>query len=214
MHTGEGYHIGSLPFLGRAALVPSTSCANFQAHSSHRVFAEPLSFALPHRRKGRQMSYLSEFPYRLRTTDDGKHCWVLIKETGEETEVSREVFRELQREQDRLKNLHKPPKPNAGKDSKLHYEINHPLSLDYTPPDSVSDYDPAWLIVRDTPELQVSAAELERQLLVLLTERQLDCYYCCIQSGESKSSYAERNGISARRVRSLFKQIQQKLKNL
>lgn len=160
------------------------------------------------------MSYLPEFAYDLWTTDGGAHCWVRIKETGEETEVSRDVFRELQREQDRLKNLNKPPKPNAGKSSKLHYEINHPLSLDYTPLDNEYDFDSAWLIVRDTPEIQASAAELEQQLLDLLTERQLDCYYCCIQLGESKSSYAKRNGISARRVRSLFAQIQQKLKSL
>ena len=155
-----------------------------------------------------------EFPYRLRTTENGAHCWVHIKRTGEEVEVSREVFRALQREQDWLKNLNKPLKPNAGKNSKLHYEINHPLSLDYTPADNGSDFDSAWLIVRDTPELQASAAELEQQLLKLLTERQQDCYYSCIVLGESKYDYAKRTGISASRVNEIFVQIARKLKKI
>ena len=160
------------------------------------------------------MSYLPEFAYDLWTSDEGTHCWVRIKGTGEETEVSREVFRELQREQDKLKNLHKPPKPNAGKDSKLYYEINHPLSLDYAPADSESDFDSAWLIVRETPELQASAAELEQQLLELLTDRQRDCYFSCVVLGESKYDYAKRIGISASRVNEIFGQISRKLKKL
>lgn len=155
-----------------------------------------------------------EFPYLLWTTENGAHCWVLIKKTGEETEVSREVFRVLQREQEKFKNLNKPPKPNAGKSSKLHYEINHPLSLDYTPADNRSNYDSAWLIVWDTPELQASATELEQQLLESLTDRQRDCYECCIVSGEKTTSYANRNGISPQRVRKIFDQIRKKAKKL
>lgn len=155
-----------------------------------------------------------EFPYRLRTTENGAHCWVHIKRTGEEVEVSREVFRALQREQDWLKNLNKPLKPNAGKTSKLHYEINHPLSLDYTPADNGSDFDSAWLIVRDTPELQTSAAELERKLLELLTERQRDCYYFCMVAGGSIASFAKKHGISIQSAYDTFVRIKQKLKSL
>lgn len=160
------------------------------------------------------MSYYKEFPYLLWTTDNGAHCWVRIKKTGEETEVSREIFRELQKEQDRIKNLNKPLRPDAGKASKLHYEINHPLSLDCSPEECGSEFDSAWLIVRDTPELQTSAEELEQQLMELLTERQRDCYHCCILLNESTTSYAERNGISKQRVRRIIGQIRQKTKKL
>ena len=160
------------------------------------------------------MSYLPEFAYFLWTTDDGAHCWVRIKKTKEEVEVSREVFRELRKEEDKIKQLKEEPDPSSGVDSIRFYEINHPLSLNQTSEESESDRAPVWLISRNTPELQASAEELEQQLLELLTERQRDCYHCCIKLGESKASYATRNGISVRRVRAIFRQIQQKLKKL
>lgn len=160
------------------------------------------------------MSYLPEFAYVLWTTDDGAHCWVRIKKTKEEIEVSREVFRELRKEEDKIKQLKEEPDPTRGVDSIRFYEINHPLSLDQNAEESESDRNPVWLISRDTPELQASAEELEKQLLQLLTERQRDCYFFCMVGGGSIASFARKNGISKQSAYDTFVRIKQKLKNL
>ena len=159
-------------------------------------------------------AYLKDFDYDLWTTDDGTHCWVRIKSTGEETEVSREVFRELQKEQERLKRIKKEPKPDAGKAALRAYEINHPLTIDASPDESDDSITPAWLISHSTPEAEALASDLEQRLLDAMTERQRDCYYCCVINGESKFDYAKRTGISAVRVTEIFVQIARKLKNL
>lgn len=160
------------------------------------------------------MSFLPEFPYFLWTTDDGEHCWVRIKDTGEKTEVSREVFRELRREEDKIKKLKEELNPTAGDDAIGFYEINHALSLDIADSDTTSNITPSWLVSRNNPESESIAAELERQLLLVLTERQRDCYCSCIIRGESKIDYAKRTGISASRVTEIFMQIARKLKKL
>ena len=159
-------------------------------------------------------SYLKEFDYDLWTTNDGAHCWVRIKSTGEEAEVSREVLRELQKEQEQLRRIKKEPKADAGKAAMRAYEITHPLTLDAIPIESDEDLTPTWLISRTTPESESLAAELEQQLLDALTERQKDCYYSCVIYGESRFDYAKRTGISAARVTEIFAQIAQKLKKL
>ena len=160
------------------------------------------------------MSYLPDFAYVLWTTDDGAHCWVRIKETKEEVEVSREVFRELRREEDKLKQLKEEPDPTDGKDAARFYEINHPLSLDYSVSDGDDELTPSWCISRETPESESLGAELEQQLLELLTERQQDCYYFCIVAGGSISSFAKKHGISAQSAHDTFVRIKQKLKKL
>ena len=165
-------------------------------------------------RKGDGMSYLPEFAYVLWTTDNGAHCWVRIKKTKEEIEVSREVFRELRKEEDKLKQLKEEPDPAGGADAKRFYEINHPLSLEYFEAEEDVELSPAWLISHKTPESETVLTELEKQLMEALTERQRDCYYNCVVLGESKYNYAKRTGISASRVNELFVQIARKLKKL
>lgn len=159
-------------------------------------------------------SYLKEFDYDLWTSDDGTRCWVRIKSTGEETEVSRDVLRELQKEQERLKRLRKKPKPNSGKAAQRAYEINHPLTLDVSSNESDDSFTPAWQISKDTPEQQASAVEIERILLKNLTKRQRDCYLYCVVAGKSVSSYAKKCGISKQSAHETFVQIKQKLKKL
>ena len=217
MHTGDGYHIGSSPGFWRSSfgtldlVRPFSGCMEIAGYALSRF---PSPFRAGGKESKMSTSYLKEFDYDLWTTNDGAHCWVRIKSTGEEAEISREVLRELQKEQEQLKRIKKEPKADAGKAAMRAYEITHPLTLDAIPIESDEDLTPTWLISRTTPESESLAAELEQQLLDALTERQKDCYYSCVIYGESRFDYAKRTGISAARVTEIFAQIAQKLKKL
>lgn len=182
------------------------------------------------------VSQVPGFPYYLWTTSDGK-CWVRIIDTNEVTEVSREVMRELRKEEKRMRRLQEPTaqrqddsitdteecmddsinieeeQPDdleTGVDSNW-YEIHHALPL-YGEWNGLEVS--SWSMSPYDMEEELAMRDLELRLIESLTPRQKDCYICCVLMGEGKLEYAKRSGISAQRVNAIFNQIKQKYKKL
>lgn len=198
-------------------------------------------FALIRLQKGDEMSVVSKvpgFPYYLWTTSDGK-CWVRIIDTNEVTEVSREVMRELRKEEKRMRRLQETIAQRQRQDDTFTdteecmddssiieneqqgdsetgvdtnwYEIHHALPL-YGEWKGLEVS--SWSMDPYDIEEEAAMRDLEQRLIESLSPRQKDCYICCVIKGEGKFEYAKRNGITAQRVNTIFSQIKQKLKKL
>lgn len=64
------------------------------------------------------VSQVPGFPYYLWTTTDGR-CWVRIIDTNEVTEVSREVLRELRKEEKSMRRLQEPTAKRQRQDDSI-----------------------------------------------------------------------------------------------
>lgn len=155
--------------------------------------------------------YVKEFAYDLWTTEDGR-CWARIRATGEETEISREVMRELRKEEKQLIRQHEPLPSKPSRSELQSYNAAHPLSVDEKQGDDASDEESSWLCDEFDLESDVIHRVAEEGFLLKLPPRQADLYRCCVQLGWSKAEYAEKTGISPQSVQVIIMQIQQKLK--
>jgi len=146
-----------------------------------------------------------EFDYDLWTTKENR-CMVRIKATGEECEVSRETFRLLRAEEDRLKERRKGKKQGPAVGGKG----NTVLSLDMEPADEGSCS--AWLM--DTHDFvdDIITVQTLQLFLQSLTMRQRDVVQSCILGAVKKSDYAKCKGISPASVSKTIRQIQIKAK--
>ena len=155
--------------------------------------------------------YVKEFAYDLWTTEDGR-CWARIRATGEETEISREVMRELRKEEKQLIRQYEPLPSNPSRSELQSYNASHPLSIDEKQGDEASDEESSWLCDEFDLESDVIHRVAEEGFLLKLPPRQADLYRCCVLLGWSKAEYAKKAGISKQRVQDIIVEIQQKLK--
>jgi len=144
-----------------------------------------------------------EFDYDLWTTKENR-CMVRVKATGEECEVSREIFRLLRAEEERLKKEHK----GRNQENFLEGKNCTTLSLDIVPEDESTDS--AWLIdSRDFTEEIVTS-----QVILLfqqrLTKRQLDVFEKCLLGGMNLQEYARTQRLNYRAVWEVREAIRKK----
>ena len=225
MHTGEGYHIGSLPFLEELRWYPRLRAPFFRPNRviGYALSPSPSPFRAGGKEENMSIPYVKGFDYDLSRSEDGR-CWARVRATGEWVEISEEVMRELRREEkkeyrfqmtleQRKEESKKAESADAEteKDIDTGYYIQHPLPLEGSEADEKCN---SWEESPINTESEVIGLTLAEQLVSLLTPKQKDCFVCCVILGESKSDYAKRTGISARRVTEIFDQIQQKLKKL
>ena len=240
MHTGEGYHIGSLPFLEELRWYPRLRAPFFRPNRviGYALSPSPSPFRAGGKEENMSIPYVKGFDYTLSRSEDGR-CWARVRATGEMVEISEEVMRELRREEKKeyrfqmtleqrkeesKKTANADPNqmekaesdidsetPETGEDIEARYFVQHPLPLEGTQSDEKCN---SWEESPTNIEGEVIGLTLTEQLIAVLTPKQKDCFVCCVIWGESKSDYAKRTGISARRVTTIFRQIQQKLKKL
>ncbi len=146
-----------------------------------------------------------DFDYDLWTTKENL-CMVRVKATGEECEVSRETFRLLRAEEERLKRKQK----RRNKEVFLEEKSSIILSVDVEP--GRQGVSSAWLV--DTYDFveEVITNQTFRLFFDSLTKRQQDVCRLCILAGVKKSDYAKYQGISPASVTKTVHQIQTKAK--
>lgn len=147
-----------------------------------------------------------DFDYDLWTTKENL-CMVRIKATGEECEVSRETFRLLRAEEDRLKR----GRTRRSKEIFLEEKSSAVLSVDIEP-EGKEGVSSAWLM--DTYDFveEIITHQTFWQFFSSLTKRQQDVCRLCILAGVKKSDYAKDQGISPASVTKTVHQIQTKAK--
>ena len=150
-----------------------------------------------------------EFDYDLWTTEDGK-CMVRVKNTGEVTEVDREVMKILRTEENRLRRSYGFDNSSEDEDG-VEYPSDAVLSLDALPDDDVKSA--AWLADPHDFILEIQSAALEQEFQKKLTDRERDVYDFCIHIGGSQQEYANSAGLSISRVCKIIAAIRKKAKN-
>lgn len=229
MHTGEGYHIGSLFLLEELRWYPRLRAPNFRPNrvAGYALSRSPSPFRTGGKEEHMSIPYVKGFDYDLSRSEDGR-CWARVRATGELVEISEEVMRELRREEKKEYRFQMTLEQRKEESKKAEtdfdsadaepeedidtvYCIQHPLPLEGSESDEKCN---CWDESPINIEGDVIGLNLAEQLVSLLTPKQKDCFVCCVIMGESKSDYAKRTGISARRVTTIFRQIQQKLKKM
>ena len=215
MHTGEGYHIGSLPFLEELRWYPRSRAPIFRPNrvTGYALSLSPSPFRTDGKEENMSIPYVSEFDYDLWTTEDGKY-WVKIRSTGEITEISKEVMELLRSEERQLRRRSEPLEDNASPYKRQLYEVSHPLSLDCPEERLETAQKPYWAVSSNDVEKEYLDNETLRDLIQSLTPRQADLFHCCVYLGWSQSEYARKKGISRQSVSESFMQIAKKLKKL
>lgn len=139
-----------------------------------------------------------EFDYDLWTTEDGK-CMVRLKATGEECEVSIEIFRYLRAEEKRIRRT---------------FDGDATLSLDVIIADD-DNMTPGWLIdVAESPESVVSSRTLEEEFINRLTPVQHDLYLKCLCGGLPLAQYARHKNLHVTTVWEIRNAIREKYKRI
>lgn len=151
-----------------------------------------------------------EFDYDLWTTEDGK-CMVRVKATGETTEVDREVMKALRSEEKKLRRSYNSRSTSGNEecDDKTSKTI---LSLDALPEDNVKSS--VWLADHHDFTADITAEILEQELIISLTDAQLDLYRKCIVGGKALREYAREEGINFKCAWKRRELIQKKAKKI
>ena len=148
----------------------------------------------------------AEYDYDLWTDENGRRM-VRVKRTGEECEVTMEIFRHLRAEEKRLRrSMQGVPVPGGGKEKTAAV-----LSLDIVSvEDGGEDMTPAWLEAPDNTEDTVMLRSALCELRSMLTTVQLDIYKTCLLGGVSYKDYADRKGVSRQSVQQAVSLIRRK----
>ena len=128
-----------------------------------------------------------EFDYDLWISEDGK-CMVRVKDTGETTEVDREVMKALRNEEKKLRRSYDTGGASDSEDSE-ETQPSTVLSLDAVPEDDVKAS--AWLESPEKMEEDIITGLLEQEFIRSLTKPQLDVYMNCMRGNMSMLSYAQ-----------------------
>lgn len=145
-----------------------------------------------------------DFDYDLWTTKENL-CMVRIKATGEECEVSRETFRPLRSEEEKLK---------RGQNRKLFLEGKNSvvLSVDIGPLDEVSES--AWLADPTDFIEEIITSQMIQLFEQKLTKRQLDVFKKCLLGGMNLREYAKAERLNYRAVWEVREAIRKKFSNI
>ena len=148
-----------------------------------------------------------EFDYDLWTTEDGK-CMVRVKQTGEVTEVDRDVMKILRREEKQLRRS-MTGAPIEGSENGEESTI---LSLDYVSTDGGDEMEAAWLVDRYDSIKEAELKFVERDFRKTLTDKQRSVYVNCLLLGMSYKDFADETGVSYQSVQQSVALIQKKAK--
>ena len=148
-----------------------------------------------------------EFDYDLWTTEDGK-CMVRVKQTGEVTEVDRDVMKILRREEKQLRRS-MTGAPMVGSENGEESTI---LSLDYVSTDGGNEMEAAWLVDKYDSIKEAELKFVERDFRKTLTDKQRSVYVNCLLLGMSYKDFADETGVSYQSVQQAVTLIRKKAK--
>ena len=149
-----------------------------------------------------------EFDYDLWTTEDGK-CMVRVKNTGEVTEVDREVMKALRTEEKRIR---RALRSNEGtvKDGIAHQTRTFSLSAVSENEMEKSD----WLVDPTSDFANVEARLFVKSAMEMLSPLEQKIFSSCLLGEMPIRQFAERNGMRKSTAWDMANSIRKKLQEI